>query len=308
MTAFKDYADYDALGLTALVSRGEVSPVELVQAALAAIEQLNPALNALVKVFPEAALRAAQNPPKGPFRGVPFVAKDLTVSLAGVPTESGSRYFRGWTRDFDSEIVRRWKAAGLIIVGKSNTPELGSSGSTEPVATGATRNPWALEHTPGGSSGGSAAAVAAGLVPAAHANDAGGSIRGPASCCGLVGLKPTRGRNSLGPDAGEYWNGMVAEHVVTRSVRDSAALLDCTAGQVPGDPHAPAAPERPFLSELERDPHPQRIGFAVAGPLGLPFDPECLAATEATARLLEDLGHRVEQASPSWTLTCSARR
>jgi amidase len=303
MPAFPDYKNFDALGLAELIQNGQITPEEVVSSALQAIDDLNPALNAVTAVFAENALAAARTElPAGPLRGVPFLVKDLTVSMAGVPTNCGSRFFRGWTRDFDSEILKRWKAAGLIVVGKTNTPELGSSGSTEPVATGATHNPWSLDHTPGGSSGGSAAAVAAGIVPAAHANDAGGSIRGPASCCGLVGLKPTRGRNSLGPDASEYWNGMVAEHVVTRSVRDSAAILDATAGPLAGDPHMPPPPAKPFLNEVSRDPGRLRIAFATRDPMRHDFDTDCLRATTETAQLLTDLGHHVEEASPSWDL------
>ena len=272
-------------------------------AALEAMDRLNPHLNAVTTRFDDAAYQMARDSdPAAPLRGAPFLVKDLTVSLAGRPTDSGSRYFKGWTRDFDSEIVKRWRAAGLVFVGKTNTPELGSSGSTEPVATGATHNPWNLDHTPGGSSGGSAAAVAAGIVPAAHANDAGGSIRGPASCCGLVGLKPTRGRNSLGPDASEYWNGMVVEHVVSRSVRDTAAILDATAGPLAGDPHVAPAPERPFLEEVARAPGKLRIGFAASDPIQRPFDEDCARAVADTAALLEGLGHEVEEASPHWDL------
>ena len=301
MMSLRDYADHDGLGLAKLVRDGEVTPKELVTAALAAIEALNPRLNAVVATLADQALAAAEGPlPDGPYRGVPFLIKDLVVSYAGLPTECGSRYYKGWTRDFDSEILRRWKQAGLIVVGKTNTPEFGSSGSTEPVATGATHNPWSLDHTPGGSSGGSAAAVAAGIAPAGHANDAGGSIRGPASCCGLVGLKPTRGRNSLGPDAAEYWNGMVVEHVVTRSLRDTAAILDCTAGPAVGDPHVAPPPARAFLEEVATEPGPLRIGFTTQAPDGAGFDPDCLAAVTETAARLESLGHRVEEAAPQW--------
>lgn len=301
VAGFKEYRDHDAVGLADLVRRGEVTPVETVTAALNAVERLNPRLNAVVATFADAALTAARGPlPDGPLRGVPFLPKDLTVSLAGIATECGSRYFKGWVRGFDSELVRRWRRAGLVLIGKSNTPELGSSGSTEPVATGTTRNPWRPEHTPGGSSGGGAAAVASGMVPAAHANDAGGSIRGPASCCGLVGLKPTRGRNSLGPDAAEYWNGMVVEHVVTRSVRDSAAVLDATAGRATGDPQAAPPPPRPYREDVTRDPGRLRIGFVTSGPRGLALDPACLDAVTGTAGLLADLGHDVREASPEW--------
>jgi len=301
MPGFDDYSNYDAIGLAELVRRKEVSPLDLVESALLAIETLNPKLNAVIAVLEEQARAAAKGaPPDGPFTGVPFLLKDLVVSYAGVPTNCGSRFFAGWTRGFDSEILRRWKRAGLIAIGKTNTPEMGSSGSTEPVATGATRNPWNLNYTPGGSSGGSAAAVAAGIVPMAHANDAGGSIRGPASCCGLVGLKPTRGRNPLGPDAGEHWNGLVAEHVVTRSLRDCAAVLDCTAGPDVGDPHQAPLPARPFLEEVGAKVETLRIGAAIAGTRTARFSPEARTAVEATAKHLEALGHRVEEAEPDY--------
>jgi len=296
-----DYAEHDGVGLAALIRAGELTPEEAVMASLAAIESLNPQLNAVTRILADDALSAARGPlPDGPFRGVPFLVKDLIVSMAGIPTECGSRFFKGWSRAHDSEIIKRWKASGLVIVGKTNTPELGSSGSTEPIATGATHNPWHRDHTPGGSSGGSAAAVASGIVPMAHANDAGGSIRGPASCCGLVGLKPTRGRNSLGPDAGEYWSGLVVEHIVSRSLRDTAALLDCTAGAVAGDPYIAPLPERPYLEELTREPGCLKIGLATEGPAGMAFDADCLRAVTETARTLEQLGHQVEIVSPRW--------
>ncbi len=300
MLSLTEYADHDALDLAALVRRKEVSAAELVETAFAAIERLNPQLNAVISVMAEEAQASAAGAlPDGPFRGVPFLIKDLVVSYAGVPTDCGSRLFAGWTRDFDSEILKRWKAAGLVVIGKTNTPELGSSGSTEPVATGPAHNPWKLGYTTGGSSGGSVAAVAAGIVPAAHANDGGGSIRGPASCCGLVGLKPTRGRNPLGPDAGEMWNGLVVEHVVSRSVRDSAALLDCTAGPDVGDPYSAPAPERPFLDEVGADPGRLRIGFSDGTPPGRQAHPECRQAVEDAAKLLAELGHEVEPAEPA---------
>ena len=224
--------------------------------------------------------------------------KDFKVSYAGVPTNCGSRLFHGFTREYDSEILRRWKTAGLIVVGKTNTPELAQAATTEPVTAGPTPNPWQPQHTPGGSSGGSAVAVAAGMVPVAHASDGGGSIRGPASCCGLVGLKPTRGRNPLGPEVGEGWNGLIVEHVVSRSVRDCAALLDVTAGSDIGDPYVAPPPERPFAAEIGASPGRLRIGFSTGAPPGHPLDPECIAAMHETAKLLEDLGHDVEEAAP----------
>lgn len=296
-----EYADHDGLALGQLVRSSAVSAAELMEAALAAVDQLNPQLNAVVRgMRPEAEAAISAGLPDGPYRGVPFLLKDLAPTYAGVPTDGGSRFFKGIICSYDSELVQRWKQAGLVMVGKTNTPECGSSGSTEPVATGPTHNPWALGHTPGGSSGGSAAAVAAGIVPAAHASDGGGSIRGPASCCGLVGLKPTRGRNSLAPVAGEVWQGFVAEHVVSRSVRDTAALLDATAGYCPGDPHIAPPPARPFLAEIGADAGRLRIGVALHAAAGQRFHPDAKAAVARAALLLADLGHEVEESSPSY--------
>jgi amidase len=301
MANFQEYHQHDAVGLADLVRRREVSATELVECALNAIKSLNPRLNAVVRVLADAALsKAWKIIPEGPFSGVPLLLKDTGVSLSGVPTEYGSRYFKNYTRPYDSEIVRRYKQAGFIIVGKANCSELGTSCSADTVATGSMHNPWDLERIAGISSGGSAAAVASGIVPAAHATDAGGSIRGPAAWCGLVGLKPTRGRISYAPDAGEHWNGLATQHVVSRSVRDCAGILDCTAGPVSGDPHIAPLPERPFLAEVTTDPGVLRIGFTAEGPKGMPFDEETRASLFRTARALDDLGHQVEEASPTW--------
>ena len=298
---FTEYADQDGLGLAALIRRGAISPTDAMETAIAAIERLNPMLNAVTLVMrAEAKAVIAAGLPDGRYRGVPFLLKDLTPTAANVPTSGGSRFFSGVVRPYDTEIVRRWRQAGLVMVGKTNTPECGSSGSTEPVATGPTHNPWRLGYSPGGSSGGSAAAVAAGIVPAAHASDGGGSIRGPASCCGLVGLKPTRGRNSLAPDAGEAWQGFVAEHVVSRSVRDTAALLDATAGYCPGDPHIAPPPSRAFLQEVGAAPGRLRIGVALHEMAGQELHPDTRAAVAKAARLLADLGHDVEEVSPEY--------
>lgn len=298
---FADYTKQDGLGLAELIRRGETDAREVLATAIAAIERLNPRLNAITLVMREQAEAAiAAGLPDGPYTGVPFLLKDLSPTAAGVPTSGGSRFFNGVVHSYDTELVRRWRRAGLVMVGKTNTPECGSSGSTEPVATGPTHNPWALGHTPGGSSGGSAAAVAAGIVPAAHASDGGGSIRGPASCCGLVGLKPTRGRNTLAPDAGEAWHGFVAVHVVSRSVRDSAALLDTTAGYCPGDPHIAPPPAQPFLNEVTAPPGRLRIGVALHSAAGKPFHPDAAAAVARAAHLLADLGHEVEERSPDY--------
>src|SRR5688500_1893620 len=231
MQGFAEYVDYDGLGLAELVRYREVAAIEVLEAAIARIERLNPSLNAVVtKVYDEARAEAQTPDAQAPFAGVPFLLKDLGGAQAGVPLSAGSRFFAHAPAPADAEIVKRHKRAGLMILGRTNTPEFGLSATTEPVLFGPTRNPWDLARTPGGSSGGSAAAVAAGLVPVAHASDGGGSIRIPASCCGLFGLKTTRNRNSFAPYAGEGLAGCSVEHVVSRSVRDSAAALDASAG------------------------------------------------------------------------------
>ncbi len=301
MMTFHEYCAHDAVSLGQLVRRRDVSAAELVELALSAIERLNPRLNAVVRTLPDMARAAAQQVSlQSPFAGIPLLLKDTSVSVAGVPTEYGSRYFRGYTRTYDSDIVRRYKEAGFIIIGKTNCSEMGTSCSCETIATGRLHNPWDLDRIPGISSGGSAAAVAAGIVPAAHATDAGGSIRGPAACCGLVGLKPSRGRISYAPDAGEQWNGLASQHVVTRSVRDCAAILDISAGTVAGDPYTAPSPERTFLAEVASPPQALRIGLATSGPNAAPFADEVHAAVLKTAALLQELGHRVEEVSPQW--------
>lgn len=301
MVSLKQYREYDALGLADLVRRREASPAELIGCALEAIERFNPELNAIVRVRPDAASVAIpEADANGLLYGAPFLLKDTSVSLAGVPTEYGSRYFKGYTRNYDSEIVRRYKKAGLAIIGKANCSECGSSCSAENAANGRLHNPWDLQRIPGISSGGSAAAVAAGIVPAAHATDAGGSIRGPASWCGLVGLKPTRGRISYAPDAGEHWSGLGTQHVVSRSVRDSAAILDCTAGPVAGDPYAAPLPKQSYVDLVAKQPGRLRVGFAPDWRGNGPFTEETRDAVIATARLLESLGHEVGEASPEW--------
>ena len=297
---FPEYDRLDGLGLAALIRRGEVTAGEAVEAALARVAARNPSLNAVVWPLPERARAAVRDGlPEGPFCGVPFLLKDLGLALAGVPMRSGSAATEGYVPARDAELVRRWRAAGLVFVGKTNTPELGLMGVTEPEAFGPTRNPWALDRTPGGSSGGSAAAVAARLVPLASAGDGGGSIRTPAASCGLFGLKPSRGRTTNGPDGGDVWDGAAVGHAVTVTVRDSAALLDATHGPLPGDPYFLPPPERPFLEEAGRDPTPLRIGFSTRSPLDTPVHPACVAAVEDAARLLESLGHAVEEAAPA---------
>ncbi|HEY3673710.1 MAG TPA: amidase [Acidimicrobiia bacterium] len=299
-----DLAVLDATAQAALVRDGKASPRELVDAALTRIDAVNDRLNAVIHRRDERARAEADaGPPDGPFRGVPIVVKDLDGSLAGEPLHLGNRLLRdlGHVADHDSYLFARLRAAGCVIVGKTNTPELGLLPTTEPQAYGPAHNPWDVSRSPGGSSGGSAAAVASGMVPVAHAGDGGGSIRIPASACGLFGLKPTRGRISLGPDDGEAWAGLVARHVVTRTVRDSAAVLDVLAGAVPGDPYAAAPPARPFADEVGADPGSLRIGvLSTTAPAGLvPVDPACTAAADDAAALLASLGHTVESASPA---------
>lgn len=301
MTLIKEYANFDGTGLAELVRLKEVSPEELVESAFEAINRLNPKLNAVIALLKEHAHETLKSgPTDGPFKGVPFLLKDLMTSLAGVPTNGACRLSLGYTRSYDSNLVTRFKASGVIIIGKTNTPELGMNASTEPVLNGPTHNPWNVDLTPGGSSGGSAAAVAAGIVPMAHANDGGGSTRIPATCCHLVGLKPTRGRNPAGPDLGEIWNGFVSEHIVSRTVRDTAAMLDCSSGPSPGDPYFAQPPQRPFLKEVGRNPGKLRIAFTTVTPSGDPVHADCKAAVLDTAKILSQIGHEVEEAAPNY--------
>jgi amidase len=299
MDPMPEYESYDGLGLADLIKRREVSAGEVIEAAIARIEGRNPAVNAVIHTMFEQARRAAAAPlPDGVFSGVPFLLKDLMAAYAGEPLTSSCRFLSGHVSDHDSELVTRHRRAGLVVLGKTNTPELGILGVTEPVLHGPTLNPWNLEHTPGGSSGGSAAAVAAAMVPFAHGGDGGGSIRIPSSCCGLFGLKPSRGRNPLGPDFGESWCGMVQEHAISRSVRDSAALLDATCGPDLGAPYFAPPPPRPFLAEVGADPGRCRIAFTPSSLFGETTHPECRAAVEDAARLLTSLGHDVDEAAP----------
>lgn len=299
MPRFPEYANHDALGLADLVRRREVSPEELVEASIERIEALNPRLNAIIHPMYDQARRAAAGRlPDGPFRGVPYVVKDLVSLVAGEPYRCGSRFLRDYRPDSDSEVVRRSRAAGLVIVGKSNVPEFGLTPFTEPALFGPSRNPWNPDRTPGGSSGGSAVAVASGMVPMAGGGDGGGSIRFPASCCGLFGMKPTRGRVPTGPAVGELWQGAVVEGVLTRSVRDTAAMLDAIGGPDAGAPYWAPPPDRPFLEEVATDPAPLRIAFTTHPMMGHRVDPACVRAVEDTATLLQELGHAVEEAAP----------
>ena len=275
----------DGIAQADLIHRREASPLELVDAAIAGIERVNPQLNAVITpLFEKARAQAKNGPlPDGPFRGVPFLLKDIACASAGDPIYNGMRLFRDarFVAPYDTYLAAKFKAAGFICVGKTNTPELGMNATTEPEAFGPTRNPWDLSRSTGGSSGGSAAAVSARMVAVAHANDAGGSIRIPASECGLVGLKPSRGRVSLGPDMGDGLHGLVIEGVVSRSVRDTASALDAIAGNMPGDPYAAPPQRRPFIQEVGAESGQLRIGVMRRTPHGgAPLHPDCVAAVE----------------------------
>jgi len=294
MAKLEELTWLDATAQADLVRHKEVKPIELVDAAIERIERVNATLNAVVTTMYEHGRSAANGDlPDGPFTGVPFLLKDLIASYAGVRMTSASAFLANHVPDHDSELVTRHKRAGLIIVGKTNAPEFGILPTTEPRLLGAAHNPWDTTRTTGGSSGGSAAAVAAGMVPMAHGNDGGGSIRIPASCCGVFGLKPTRARNPLGPDFGDLGSGLVAEHGLTRSVRDSAALLDATAGPDTGDPYWAPMPTRPFLQEVGADPGRLRIGFTSEPVTDAKVHPDCVSAVRDAAKLCADLGHDV---------------
>ncbi len=298
----EEYAQLDALGLAALVNLGKVKPSELTEEAIRLIEKHNPELNAVVyKMYDLARERAKEldsTASSAPFHGVPFLLKDILGDYRGVPTTGGSRFMAGKSAAFDATLTSRYKDAGLVILGKTNAPEFGILPTTEPHAYGPTCNPWSLEHSSGGSSGGAAAAVAAGIVPAAHANDGGGSIRIPASCCGLFGMKPTRARNPLGPVIGDGLGGLICEHVVTRTVRDSAALLDATHGPEAGDPYHATPVDRPFLDEVGAPVGRLKIAYYKKATDGKSLHPECDAAVESAAKLCAELGHDVEEALP----------
>ncbi|AXB41814.1 amidase [Amycolatopsis albispora] len=283
-----DYPKYDAVGLAALVREGQATPAELLDAARAQLARVNPRLNAVVReVEPPA------TPADGPFAGVPFLLKDLNQDLAGEPTSAGSRSMVSVPAKETTTVVRRWLDAGLVVFGKTNTPEFGAKGITEPDLFGPARNPWNPQHTPGGSSGGAAAAVAAGIVPCAAASDGGGSIRIPASACGLFGLKPSRGLIPAGPARAEGLGGTATDGVISRSVRDTAAMLDVLAGPTPLSPYLAAAPEKPFADEVGRDPGRLRIALCTASAINPHPHPEAIAAARAAGELLAELGHEV---------------
>lgn len=301
-----DYSIHDGLGLAALVASKAVQPIELVDSAIARIERQNPKLNAVIWTMFDRARAIAKGPlPQGRFAGVPFLLKDSLGDLEGTPTRHGSAFVPATLQTETSNLTKRFLAAGLVPLGKTNVPELTLMPITESRLYGPARNPWDLSRTPGGSSGGAAAAVAAGIVPVAHANDGGGSIRGPASCCGLVGLKPTRARTSVGPILGEGWGGLEVEHVLSRSVRDSAAMLDATAGSEPGDPYCAPPPAASYLAELGNAPKGLRIAMVRGRSDGSALHADCLAAVDHAAALCRSLGHHVDLIDPPawWAAT-----
>ncbi|MDS1269111.1 amidase [Lipingzhangella sp. LS1_29] len=294
----EEYQAHDATALAQLIHTGEVSAAEVTEAAITRAEAVNPSLNAIVVPMYAEARHVATKPGTGPLSGVPFLIKDLFQDYGGWPTSAGNAALRDMPVPEHAEIVRRWLDAGLVVFGKTNLPEFGAKGVTEPLTFGPTRNPWNLNHTPGGSSGGSAAAVAAGIAPAAGANDGGGSIRIPAACCGLFGLKPGRGRVPTGPRWSDPMHGAAVNGVITRTVRDSALLLDIMAGPEPTAPFAIAPPERSYRAELDREPGRLRIGVTTRSPLDSRVHPEAHTAVTSTATLLAELGHEVEEAEP----------
>ena len=300
--------EYDALGLAEMVRDGEIKSSELIEMTIERIERVNPKLNAIIYKMYDEARKLADKWDKeissgkkidAAFVGVPFLLKDLVAEYKGVPISEGSSVVKGYISKIDTELVKRQKAAGLIVVGKTNTPEFGLLSTTEPILYGPTLNPWDQNLIPGGSSGGSAAAVAAGIVPMAHGNDGGGSIRIPASCCGVFGLKPTRARNPMGPYFGDYGNGIAVEHGLSRTVRDSAALLDATSGPDIGDPYFAPPKKRPYLEEVGQEVGRLKIGFLSTIPNGWGFEkkihPVCNNAVKDAVQLCESLGHNVEE-------------
>ncbi|GAY09098.1 amidase [Pseudonocardia sp. N23] len=294
---YTEYRRHDAVGLAELVAKGEVGASDLLETAISRAAEVEPRIHAIVRPMHEIARARAAGPLSGPFAGVPFLLKDLGQHYAGLPTGAGSRSLAAYAQPAHAVVVQRWLDAGLVPFGKTNTPEFGAKAITEPEVNGPTRNPWDAGRTPGGSSGGSAAAVAAGIVPVAGASDGGGSIRIPAACCGLFGLKPGRGLLPDGPDVAERLHGAAVNGVVSRSVRDTAAMLDVLAGPDPGGPYVTALPAEPFADLARRSPGTLRVGFTTASPLGTPVDAQAVAAVQDAAELLESLGHVVEPAS-----------
>jgi amidase len=301
MISLKDYTAHDGLGLAELVARKEVTPDELGAAAFEAVAKVNPRINAVLHTIPkEAAAEIRAGLPRGPFTGVPFLIKEIVLHAKGVRCEMGSKLAQGYVPDADTELMARFRRAGFVLAGTTQTPEFGYNPTTETRAFGPVHNPWDLGRSPGGSSGGSGAAVAAGIVPIAHANDGGGSIRIPASCNGLVGLKPSRDRIPSGPDYGDLLCGLACEFALTRSVRDAAALLDAVAGPDPGAPGHPVPPARPYREQIGTPPSRLRIAWTTTPASGAKIDPECEKAVHETVRLLESLGHTLIEDRPRY--------
>jgi len=300
MISLTDYTAHDGLGLAELVAQGQVTAAELAAAALRAIDVVNPRLNAVIQTFPSAKAETRAALPRGAFMGVPFVIKEIMLHAGEVACSMGSRLAEGFVLPDDTELMARFRRAGLVMVGTTPTPEFGYSPTTEPVLHGPARNPWDLTRSTGGSSGGACAAVAAGIVPVAHANDGGGSIRIPASCNGLVGLKPSRDRVPTGPDSADPVCGLAVEFAVTRSIRDAAALLDAVAGADVGAPGLLPPPARPYRDEITRPPGRLRIAWTATPASGEWIDPECAKAVHETVRLLEDLGHELVEGAPRY--------
>ena len=298
----------DATAQAEAVQKGDVSASELLEAAIERVEKLNPELNAVVTtMYDEARAAIAAGLPEGPFTGVPFLLKDLTARYAGVPMKCGCKMLKDFVPREDTELVTRFKRSGVVIFGKTNTPEFGFAPTTESELYGPCKNPWDTSRIPGGSSGGSASAIASGMVAMAHGNDGGGSIRIPAACCGLFGLKPTRARNSLAPAMGDANGGLACEHVLTRSVRDSATMLDATEGYVSGDPYCAPPKARPFIDEVGADPGKLRIAFTVDSPNDRDVHADCKQAVRDAASLCEELGHTVVEAAPDYDGQSMAR-
>jgi amidase len=292
--SFDEYRSNDALALAKLVRDGDITAVEVLELAISRANAVNPEVNCIVeKLYDRARREVVADLPPGPFSGVPFLLKDLGMALEGTVTTQGSRFYRDWVADYTSTVVDRYQQAGLVIMGKSASPEFGGTGTTESILFGDTRNPWNLEHSAGGSSGGSAAAVAAGILPLANATDGGGSIRIPASCCGLFGMKTSRGRTPHGPK--KLASTMSVIHAVSRSVRDSAALLDATMGAEPGQTLIAPKPQGNYLDAVSQAPRPLRIGLIKTPVTHSPVDPQCELAAANTAKLCENMGHKVEE-------------
>ena len=298
-----EYAGYDGIGLADLIRRKEVTAKEVAELALAGFHKINPAINAIIEIYADRVENADQLLlPNKPFAGVPFLLKDLGATEAGKPQEMGCRLAKGNIATTDAYLTTRFKEAGVIILGRTTTPELGFAATTESILTGATRNPWNLNLIAGGSSGGSAAAVAAGILPVAHASDGGGSIRIPAACCGVIGLKPSRGRITCGPDYDERLFGLTQEFVVSRSVRDTAAMLDAASKPASGDPFVIIQPRKPYLKEIDDPTGKLRVAYTAEAWTGVEVNPENADCVRNIARICEDMGHIVEEAMPRFEL------